>query len=339
VDQEEKPPERPSISKFVPDWRPTREQVLWMIWITVVVIVVLLLLYGISRLFRIEFMNLLKVVAVPITVGAAVPLLNWLQKTRELAVANQRGQDEALQAYLDQMSQLLLDKDRPLLNQLQKKGESGADSGESARIWIPSSKNYAESARSKESTLARARTLTVLTRLDGRRKRSVVDFLFEARLIGKNSKGLGDWPLKEADLREAHLSEAHLVKTNLSYARLSEADLERADLRGADLHGANLSKAVLSGARLGPPPREDEDAEPNPTPADLSSADLSGADLSEANVSQEQLAQARTLEGATMPNGQKYEDWLVTPEGLHWFRKYKRNLGTNKKRKGVAKPG
>jgi hypothetical protein len=50
---------------------------------------------------------------------------------------------------------------------------------------------------------------------------------------------------------------------------------------------------------------------------DLSGADLSRADLSEADlggakgITNEQLEQqARSLKGATMPDGQKYEDWL-----------------------------
>ena len=46
--------------------------------------------------------------AVPITVGAAVPLLNWLQKKRELEIAERRANDEALQAYLDKMTDLLV---------------------------------------------------------------------------------------------------------------------------------------------------------------------------------------------------------------------------------------
>jgi hypothetical protein len=37
---------------------------------------------------------------------------------------------------------------------------------------------------------------------------------------------------------------------------------------------------------------------------------LSGADLTNALVTEEQLYQAKSLEGATMPNGQKYEEWL-----------------------------
>ena len=44
--------------------------------------------------------------------------------------------------------------------------------------------------------------------------------------------------------------------------------------------------------------------------ASLQRADLSSAILQEAKVIDEQLAEARSLRGATMPNGQKYEDWV-----------------------------
>lgn len=44
----------------------------------------------------------------------------------------------------------------------------------------------------------------------------------------------------------------------------------------------------------------------------LRGADLSGADLGgfARGVANELEQEAETLEGATMPNGQKYEDWL-----------------------------
>ena len=61
-------------------------------------------------------------------------------------------------------------------------------------------------------------------------------------------------------------------------------------------HGAHLKNADLSGANL--------------EGANLSNAYLSGANLKGAKVTNEQLDQAFTLEGATMPDGQKYEDWL-----------------------------
>ncbi len=63
--------------------------------------------------------------------------------------------------------------------------------------------------------------------------------------------------------------------------------------RGAGLGQANLSGANLSGA-------------------DLSRANLQSANLKDANVADAQIEQARSLKGATMPNGQKYEDWLKT---------------------------
>ena len=77
--------------------------------VVVVLLAALLLLYVIGLLFGVTLWNVLKVLAVPITVGAAVPLLNWLQKKRELEIADRRAeadregaehraQDEALQA-------------------------------------------------------------------------------------------------------------------------------------------------------------------------------------------------------------------------------------------------
>ena len=38
-------------------------------------------------------------------------------------------------------------------------------------------------------------------------------------------------------------------------------------------------------------------------------ADLSGAYLNQAKITKEQVKQVKSLEGATMPNGQTYEDW------------------------------
>jgi uncharacterized protein YjbI with pentapeptide repeats len=110
--------------------------------------------------------------------------------------------------------------------------------------------------------------------------------------------------LKGADLRKAYLRWANLwanlreEATNLMWAKLREADLRRADLRRAYLRGAYLNSADLSGA-------------------DLREANLRGADLREADLSwvigktnEEVKQQAISLKDATMPDGQKYEDWL-----------------------------
>ena len=70
-------------------------------------------------------------------------------------------------------------------------------------------------------------------------------------------------------------------------------DLKGANLRDTDFGGADLWKANLSGA-------------------DLSGANLSYAHLRDAHgISEEQLdEQCKLLVGATMPNGQTYEEWL-----------------------------
>jgi uncharacterized protein YjbI with pentapeptide repeats len=164
------------------------------------------------------------------------------------------------------------------------------------------------------SSVARARTLAVLSRLDGDCKASVVRFLAEADLIERDNPVLS---LARANLRGASLSGAYLYGTRLTLANLGEANLsgavlatahlDRADLAGADLTDANLADANLAGAYLG---------EAKLMRADLRDADLRGADLRGARGQPlTWKAQARSLKGATMPNGLKYEKWLKTPEG------------------------
>ena len=93
------------------------------------------------------------------------------------ALAAQRAQDEALQAYLDQMSTLLLEKDLRV-------------SEEDTEV----------------RTLARARTLTVLERLDPSRKTAVANFLAEAKLIANVDGKNPVIALNDADLSGAALA-------------------------------------------------------------------------------------------------------------------------------------
>ena len=78
-----------------------------------------------------------------------------------------------------------------------------------------------------------------------------------------------------------------------SIANLFSAELGETELRGTDLNGADLSCA------------------------NLYNADLTGALLDSAEgVANDKLAeQPSTLEGATMPNSQQYEDWLKSKGG------------------------
>jgi hypothetical protein len=212
-----------------PWWEGTRDKVLW---------------------------DYLELLIVPAALALGVYYLNRRQDKRdrkaeedrrrgERSVENERAQDAAVQAYLDQLSTLLIDK-----------ALHDAQQGDNL------------------STVARARTLTLLPRLNSERKRSVLQFLYDSRLISKDRGVVG--------LSGADLSEASLYGTNLTGAYLNEAHLSN----------ANLSETVLTGAKL------------------------ARADISYAHgISNEELdQQAETLSDATMPNGQKYEDWLKDKE-------------------------
>jgi hypothetical protein len=179
-------------------------------------------------------------------------------------IAAQRAQETALQAYLEQLTQLvgagLRDKDRC----------------------------------SPIRLLARGRTLHVFWQLDPKRKRALLQMLHEAGLIGKEAPVIG---LSGADLREAYLQELDLKDANLTGADMKGANLDSADLTGADLRGADLSHATLIRARLGT-----------------------------AKISEGQFDNCKSLEGATMPDGQilkssdnpdgpTFEDWLKAQKG------------------------
>jgi uncharacterized protein YjbI with pentapeptide repeats len=185
------------------------------------------------------------------------------QRTADRQIADQRAQDDALQAYLDQIGTLLLDNDRPLRQ---------SKEGDEVR------------------TLARARTLTVLRRLDGERKGRVLQFLYESGLISKGRvvvdlKGadlrganLRGADLREADLRKANLREADLREADLWYSILCESDLREADLGHANLLGADLTRTDLREADLS-----------RTSPENLKAADLRGANLAEADLGMAEL--------------------------------------------------
>jgi uncharacterized protein YjbI with pentapeptide repeats len=294
----------------------------------------------------------MQLLIVPIALSLITVAFTWQQDTRqqkiedrraqvERAVEEQRAQAEreiqeeraehaTLQAYLDQMGTLLLDRDL-----------------------------RASEENSDVRRLARARTVVVLDALGPERQERVLRFLHEAELIrAVPPKEQPVIPLKYstlenielphrillrgADLQQADLSGANLAHIDFRGTYLAGAHLEGAALEGAALEGADLSGAFLEGADLSGADLTNVDLsnaeelwkkgkEPDMWErgaglghADLSGANLSGADLSSANlesanlkganVTDAQLDQARSLKGATMPNGQKYEDWLKTQE-------------------------
>ena len=257
----------------------------------------------------------LQLFIVPLALAAIGLWFSAQQDTRQQLLEEQRAQNAALQAYLDQMSQLML---------------GGA---------LSSSEEGSEVRR----TLARARTQTVLSQLDSDRKASVVQFLYEASLIKEEDPvlnlsdidlrgaNLSQLDLTGADLTGADLTDADLSGTNLSDAILNSAkmddanlsiaslsgahlisaNLEEANLGGTVLNYANLSNAKLSRANMSDASlryadlREAELIQTNLSGADLSSANLRDALLNGAKgvTDEELIEQAKTLKGARMPSG------------------------------------
>src|SRR5215216_1917175 len=212
------------------------------------------------------------------------------EKKREETAAIQRAQDEALRAYLDQMSDLMVDKE------MRKKPEN------------PDLRR-----------LAQARTLAILLGLDQDRKRRPLKLIYELSLIMKKepilnlkNAGLDTADLSEITLHDACLREVDLRLANLSYTVLVGANLLPYDeTQPAKLNAPNL----LNGADPSDiDPSNDHLKPTNLAGADLSNAELSGAYLTGVVVSEEQLDKCESLQGAIMPDGRKYEEWLRDKE-------------------------
>lgn len=193
--------------------------------------------------------DVLELLIVPIILAVGALFFNQQARQNEEKIAEDHNREEALQKYLDKMTELLIDED------LRQSPEG-----------------------SECRSVARSRTLTTLRTLDGTRKGLLLRFLYESKLLdkGKAIIRLKDVDLSGADLGFAHLNEADLYGADLYRADLSGAHLNRADLRKADLSEANLLLADLSDANL---------AEAILDKADLSGAHLNGADLRMADLS------------------------------------------------------
>src|SRR5215217_334999 len=224
----------------------------------------------------------IQILVIPVAIAIGTFVLNRAAKRRddeaqqeqresEEAIETARAEEASLQAYLDYISRLLTDPDRPL-----RRTHMGDNL----------------------SVVARAQTLTVLGRLeDEARKRSVLQFLQEAGLIDRTYPVVN---LRGADLQGANLLGANLQEANLYGANLQGANLQEANLQEANLQEANLQEAYLQEAYL---------QEANLEGAYLQEADLQGADLQGAklrgaqNLIQGQVEQAFGDDDTTLPVG------------------------------------
>jgi hypothetical protein len=257
-------------------WLPATE-VQRLVW-TIRGVILLGLLVLIASAVDKTFWDWLDLLIVPVVLAIGGYLFTRSENSRTQQIGEQRSQQTALQSYLEQITQLV------------REGLRDEDPLSPLRL------------------LARGRTLSVFWQLDPMRKRALLQMLHEAGLIGKGTPIIG---LSGADLRNAYLRELDLKDADLRGADMKGVNLERANLSGADLRGADLSHASLHCARLGTARMIDaltgETVARNQ--ADLRYTDLSHADMSRATgVTEGQFDMCKSLVGATMPNGQKYED-------------------------------
>ena len=200
--------------------------------------------------------DFLQLLIVPLLVVVVAGQLNEAAKERQRLEAADRHRQEAYNLLLSDISHLILEG-----------GLADPDVKQSVRA------------------VARARALTTLQELDAARKRFLIGFLSQSRLIDGMQPviHLDDADLRGVDLSGIYLWVKNLVGADLRAANLHKATLSQAFLMGADLRRANMRGANCWRAHL--------------THARLEGADLRGANLMDADLEDTRLAGAK-LQGA-----------------------------------------
>jgi len=217
----------------------------------------------------------LSLLGVPLSLAL---LAAWLQSSQKQQAAvdtkEQRERDEnrlreeALQAYYDRISVILIDKNLLGTTYVDLKDD-------------PSKRQLVQAA----TDVIRARTLSILRRFSGdsERKSSVIQFLVDTETISSLSLSL-----KGADLSGVDLSDVDLSGVDLSSANLTEADLTKANFTRANLSRTNFSAAKLINTIF---------TRTNLTYAKLDAANAQGADFTAADLSDASLVRS-DLRGA-----------------------------------------
>ncbi|MBF2063794.1 MAG: pentapeptide repeat-containing protein [Calothrix sp. C42_A2020_038] len=173
--------------------------------------------------------------------------------------AKKLSNEEALQAYFDRMSVLLLDKNLRTL-----------PAGTPRQLEV--------------LNVARAITLSILRRLnnDGKNKGSVIWFLIELELITEFKLNLSNANLDGADLQGANLSYAELNYSRFKGANLREVNFNKAKLSRTNFHKAKFSKTDLSSSILSH--SDFRKAQLTYKSVNFAYAKLEGADFSDAKL-------------------------------------------------------
>ena len=255
------------------------------------ILIIVILIGFLPYIFGKTIWDLLELLVIPIVLAVIAFLFNRSERKAGDRIANEGQQESALQAYLDQMTELLLEYNLCNLS------SDSRETNDTVR------------------NIARARTLTVLRRLNGERKGLIIRFLYQSNLIqkGRPHIDLSGADLSNADLSgtdlgenrdrtfmsyltlsEDHLAGVNLTNANLTEAKLSEANLVMANLTQANMTAANLIFADMRCTTL--------------TGACIQDANLMGSNLSSATgLTQNQLQKASSIKGVILPDGSKVE--------------------------------
>jgi uncharacterized protein YjbI with pentapeptide repeats len=180
----------------------------------------------------------------------------------QLRIEQERQREAELTSYMDRITEMLNAKSMipsgPMLPY--------------STIEFPSLPNAPSPENDRVLAIARIRTLTVLTRLDSKRKATVIKFLFEAGLLQEIGTLI-------------KLADADLSKVPLYLLFLPNISLVSVNLQGANFYRSNMQYARLVSSEL----TETNFANTNLSDANLRNARFSGADLTEANLTNTKL--------------------------------------------------
>jgi uncharacterized protein YjbI with pentapeptide repeats len=153
---------------------------------------------------------------------------------RQLKIAEAENRENALQAYFDRLSALLIDKDLVRISMLDE----------------PSKEQ--ERMLSSSSLLIRARTLSILKGFekDTPRKNRVIEFLVRADIVSKLKLDLGGADLRGVTIQGAKLKGVTLKGADFRYSCLKEVDFSCSNLREVNFQKATLDNVILEHSNL-----------------------------------------------------------------------------------------
>src|SRR5215208_1290949 len=296
-------------------------------WVAVIVAatfsIICFLVYFVAKKSLWDFLDLL---IVPLALAIIGFGFTFIQDNRQqqiehhraesaLKIEERRAQNAALQAYLDQMNHLMLEK-----------GLLGSEEGNTV------------------FTLAQARTTTGIAQFDEEHNQAVTRFLSDSGLLRDpalltkadlegttlhkavlQGANLAGTQLKRADLTEAVLSSAdfsatekvgedtNYITADLTRADLTKAGLQETKLAECTLNKVTLTKAALQGAVLNNASLKDA----NLSYAALQNAHLISASLKDANLSHAALQNADLSSAKSIANLQDPPLWFLKKQATN----------------------